>query len=90
MQAADHSLLCMLMGTLFCTGEWLCWPCKVFEQEQRAAGVPQHKTRPRRWEVQGAGQLPEGSKSIQCALCPVTQGAFRRTADGQAWIHEVS
>jgi hypothetical protein len=21
-------------------GEWLCWPCKVFEEEQRKEGVP--------------------------------------------------
>lgn len=71
-----------------CSGEWLCWPCKVYEEKQRAEGVAQSKIRPPRWEVQG-GQLQEGSKACQCALCPVRQGAFRRTADGKAWIHEV-
>lgn len=69
-------------------GEWLCWPCKVFEEEQRKEGVPQAKIRPPRWEVQG-GQLEGGSKAVQCALCPIRQGAFRRTADGLAWMHEV-
>ena len=69
-------------------GEWLCWPCKVYEEEQRGKGVAQSQIRPPRWEVQG-GQLQEGSKAVQCALCPVKQGAFRRTADGKAWIHEV-
>lgn len=70
------------------SGEWLCWPCKVYEEEQRAMGAAQSQIRPPRWEVQG-GQLQEGSKAVQCALCPVKQGAFRRTADGKAWIHEV-
>ena len=69
-------------------GEWLCWPCKVFEEEQRKEGVPQAKIRPPRWEVQG-GQLQGGSKAVQCALCPIKQGAFRRTANGLAWMHEV-
>lgn len=70
------------------SGEWLCWPCKVYEEEERAKGHSQSQIRPPRWEVQG-GQLQEGSKAAHCALCPVRQGAFRRTADGKAWIHEV-
>ena len=78
-----------IVSFCLCTGEWLCWPCKVHEEEQRQQGIPQAKIRPPRWEVQG-GQLQGGSKAVQCALCPVRQGAFRRTADGNAWMHEVS
>ena len=31
-------------------GEWLCWPCKQYEEEQLALGRPQSQVRPPRWE----------------------------------------
>lgn len=84
----SHSNISVQGKACDASGEWLCWPCKVYEEEERAKGRSQAQIRPPRWEVQG-GQLQEGSKAAQCALCPVRQGAFRRTADGKAWIHEV-
>ncbi|KAK9811508.1 hypothetical protein WJX72_005018 [[Myrmecia] bisecta] len=73
-------------------GEWLCWPCRRYEDDLRRQGVPQSQIRPPRWEMAGAGgrQLPEGgSRSVQCALCPVAYGAFRQTVDSQEWVHQV-
>ncbi len=75
-------------------GEWLCCPCAEHEASLRAAGKPQSEIRPARWELAGKSQdetpaLEGGSTSASCALCPVKRGAFKRTADGKAWVHLV-
>lgn len=73
--------------------EWLCWPCRLYEESQRAAGVPQSEIRPKRWEMEARGithaELPGGSLAVPCAVCPVRQGAFKRTVDAKAWCHVV-
>ncbi|GFR51514.1 hypothetical protein Agub_g13929 [Astrephomene gubernaculifera] len=73
--------------------EWLCWPCRLYEESQRANGVPQSEIRPKRWEMDARGitnaDLPGGSPAAGCCLCPVRQGAFKRTTDGKAWCHVV-
>lgn len=77
-----------------CAGEWLCWPCREFEAEQRLKGVPQSEIRPPRWEMAARGitnaQLQGGSNSAPCVLCPMRSGCFKRTADGKDWCHLVS
>lgn len=79
---------------LWCAGEWLCWPCRVHEENLRAAGVPQKDIRPPRWELhsspEGRKILEGGSLAAECALCPVRQGAFRQTVDTHQWVHQVS
>ena len=135
--------------------EWLCWPCRMYEEQQRAAGVPQDEVskgsvqstrsalglirthglrswrqahccnmvreqyrtrpstttrtvpvalihtqsstsaqvRPKRWEMEARGithaELPGGSHAVSCCLCPVRNGAFKRTTDGKNWCHVV-
>ena len=73
--------------------EWLCWPCRLYEESQRAGGAPQSEIRPKRWEMEARGithaELPGGSLAVGCCLCPVRQGAFKRTTDGKAWCHVV-
>jgi hypothetical protein len=32
-------------------GEWLCWPCKLYEEQQLAAGKAQAEIRKPRWEA---------------------------------------
>ena len=32
-------------------GEWLCWPCKLYEEQQLAAGTAQAEIRKPRWEA---------------------------------------
>ena len=32
-------------------GEWLCWPCKLYEEQQLAAGRAQAEIRKPRWEA---------------------------------------
>ncbi|GIL93860.1 hypothetical protein Vretimale_223 [Volvox reticuliferus] len=73
--------------------EWLCWPCRMYEESQRAAGVPQSEIRPKRWEMEARGithaELPGGSLAVSCCLCPVRQGAFKRTMETKGWCHVV-
>ncbi|EFJ52654.1 hypothetical protein VOLCADRAFT_47045, partial [Volvox carteri f. nagariensis] len=51
------------------------------------------EVRPKRWEMEARGithaELPGGSLAVSCCLCPVRQGAFKRTVDGKAWAHVV-
>ncbi len=79
-----------------CAGEWLCCPCKAYEDERAAAGVPQSQIRPPRWATVGDGGSPAGtlkleggSRSVPCALCPISLGAFKQSNDGP-WVHLVS
>jgi len=76
-------------------GEWLCCPCKAYEDERGAAGVPQAQIRPPRWATVGDGGSPAGalkleggSRSVPCALCPISLGAFKQSTDGP-WVHLV-
>ncbi|PNW71070.1 hypothetical protein CHLRE_17g745347v5 [Chlamydomonas reinhardtii] len=73
--------------------EWLCWLCRMYEEQQRAAGVPQDDVRPKRWEIEARGithaELPGGSHAVSCCLCPVRNGAFKRTTDGKNWCHVI-
>lgn len=41
-------------------GEWLCWPCRQFEERQRQAGVPQQQIRPPRCGAWLCCGLPGG------------------------------
>lgn len=45
-----------------------------------------------RWEM-GVGDVHKplggGSLSVECALCPVRHGAFKKTEDGKHWVHLV-
>ncbi len=82
-------LLCMPPG------EWLCWPCKRFEEGELRAGKSQNEIRPPRWE-QGPSKhgspnkdLVGGGRSVGCHLCPIKRGAFRQTTDGKYWVHQV-
>ncbi|KAG2423307.1 hypothetical protein HXX76_015454 [Chlamydomonas incerta] len=34
-------------------------------------------------------ELPGGSHAVSCCLCPVRNGAFKRTTDGKNWCHVV-
>ncbi|KAG1679166.1 hypothetical protein FOA52_000522 [Chlamydomonas sp. UWO 241] len=74
-------------------GEWLCWPCWAYENNQLNAGRPQNEVRPPRWEMaaQGltAGSLPGGSTAATCCLCPVRHGAFKTMTDTGEWCHVV-
>lgn len=73
-------------------GEWLCWPCSVHEASLRARGVPQDQVRPPRWAMPTAGQAPAlegGANSVECALCPVRCGVFKRCRDDGRWVHMV-
>lgn len=70
-------------------GDWLCWPCKEYEDKQREAGVPASQIRMPRWQTahdDGARVLEGGSRSVTCALCPVKHGTFRKATNGQ-WVH---
>ena len=81
-----------------CAGEWLCWPCKRFEEAELAAGKPQAQIRPPRWEQGGGSGKPGspnrdlvgGGRSVPCLLCPVRRGAFRQTTDCKHWVHQVT
>lgn len=70
------------------THEWLCWPCKEYEEAQRAAGVPQDEIRPRHMMPEERKQLKGGARDVKCALCPIKCGAYRKTVDGQHWVHQ--
>ena len=68
--------------------EWLCWPCKEFEDTQRAAGQCQDDIRPLHMLPEQRRKLPGGSREVHCCLCPIRFGAFRKTVDGSAWVHQ--
>ena len=67
--------------------EWLCWPCREYEEALRAEGVPQAEIRPPGALPEDRRRLPGGSREAKCALCPIKGGAFRRTMDGAQWVH---
>lgn len=67
--------------------EWLCWPCREYEEKLRAEGVPQIEIRPLGALPEDRRRLPGGSRDVKCALCPIKGGAFRRTMDGSQWVH---
>ena len=80
---------------LHAAGEWLCWPCKKFEEGELRAGKSQNDIRAPRWE-QGPSKhgspnkdLAGGGRSVRCHLCPIKRGAFRQTTDGKHWVHQV-
>jgi hypothetical protein len=68
--------------------EWLCWPCKEYEEMQRAAGIPQSEIRNVHTLPDERTRLPGGSRDVKCALCPIRCGAFRKTANGEQWVHQ--
>ena len=68
--------------------EWLCWPCREYEEQQRAAGVAQAEIRPPHALPDERRDLPGGSKDVKCALCPIRCGAFKKTVDGAQWVHQ--
>ncbi len=72
-------------------GDWLCWPCKEYEDQQRALGVPAAQIRMPRWQTahdDGYKVLDGGSRSVSCALCPIKHGTFRKATNGE-WVHQV-
>lgn len=69
-------------------GEWLCWPCQMYEEEQRATGKSQSEIRPPRWQQSEHKPMDGGGRSCKCALCPVRYGAFRQTVDRTQWVHQ--
>ncbi|KAK9867403.1 hypothetical protein WJX84_009316, partial [Apatococcus fuscideae] len=70
-------------------GEWLCWPCRLYEGDQAALGVPKATIRPPRWDPSAAAARDAGgSRTVTCKLCPVRHGAFRQTVDGHFWVHQ--
>lgn len=90
----DLVLRLLLLAVRCGAAEWVCWPCKLYEEQQLAAGLSQSEVRPARWELEARGMtiadLPGGSRSTVCGLCPVRQGAFKRTTDARMWCHVVS
>lgn len=48
-------------------GEWLCWPCKRYEEQQLALGKAQAEVRPPRWESAAADAA--GSPSRSALFC---------------------
>lgn len=68
--------------------EWLCWPCREYEDMQRAAGVPQAEIRNVHAMPDERTRLPGGSRDVKCALCPIKCGAFRKTTHGERWVHQ--
>ena len=50
----------------------------------------QAQIRPPRWLAPlGSPILEGGSRHVQCAVCPVRNGAFRQTVDSHEWVHQV-
>jgi len=68
--------------------EWLCWPCREYEDRQRAAGVPQAEIRNVHALPDERTRLPGGARDVKCALCPIRCGAFRKTINGEQWVHQ--
>ena len=70
-------------------GEWLCWPCRFYEDRLKRAGKRPHEVRAPRWQQSGSPKMDMAAfKDMRCALCPVQQGAFKRTLEGE-WAHVV-
>lgn len=65
-------------------GEWLCAPCAVAEEKLRREGVGDDVI------VAGRRSGEDGSRAVDCALCPVKWGAFKMTTDKRKWVHVVS
>ncbi|PSC71102.1 peregrin isoform X2 [Micractinium conductrix] len=71
-------------------GEWLCEPCKQYEEVMKAQGMPQGELRPVAWQQANPDTrrpLEGGGRSVKCALCPIKYGAFKRAEDGHRWVH---
>ncbi len=68
--------------------EWLCWPCQEYEERQRVNGVPQSEIRNVHALPDERTRLPGGSRDVKCALCPIRCGAFRKTTNGEQWVHQ--
>lgn len=68
--------------------EWLCWPCKEYEDSLRASGKTQEEIRQPHALPEQRSRLPGGSKDVKCFLCPIKYGAFRRSSDGSTWVHQ--
>jgi hypothetical protein len=68
--------------------EWLCWPCKEYEEKLRSEGKSQEEIRPLHALPEQRSSLPGGSKEVTCFLCPLKYGAFRRSVDGASWVHQ--
>ena len=66
-------------------GDWLCWPCKEYEDGLRLAGKDPKAERPPRWQRK-PGTLPELPDLPKCMLCPIERGAFKRSKGGK-WVH---
>lgn len=64
-------------------GEWLCAPCAVAEDKLRKEGVGNDAI------VAGRRTGEDGSRAVDCALCPVKWGAFKMTTDKRKWVHVV-
>lgn len=62
-----------------------------YEQEQRRKGREQKDIRkPRFMSTADNPNYPEGSKSCECALCPMKRGLFKQTvASHPQWVHVV-
>lgn len=74
-------------------GEWLCWPCRFYEDRLKRAGKRPHEVRAPRWQQttspDGGGKADVAAfEETTCALCPVRRGAFKRTLKGE-WAHVV-
>ena len=70
-------------------GEWLCWPCRFYEDRLKRAGKRPHEVRAPRWQQSSSPKMDMAAfKEMRCALCPVQQGAFKRTLEGE-WAHVV-
>lgn len=66
-------------------GDWLCWPCKEYEDGLRLAGKDPKAERPPRWQRK-PGTLPDLPDLPKCTLCPIERGAFKRSKGGK-WVH---
>ena len=65
-------------------GDWLCWPCKEYEEACLKVGKTKSQIRKPRWQ----GGDFSAVDAIKCACCPVKRGAFKKTRQGE-WVHVV-